>query len=355
MLSVTPLVSVVTPTFNAGRYLTESIESVLGQDYPNIEYLLVDSYSTDDTQRILRNYEGRLRTIATPRLGPASAIHTGLTLARGSVLAWLNADDRYAPEAVRSALAVFQDHPEVDIVYGDADWIDEWGDVIRPYPTSPFSADILSRDCLISQPAAFFRTSAYKKCALDASLPVSFDYDLWIRMSALGCRFEYLPQRLACSRMHRQCLSFARRREVFEVSMDLLKRHYGYVPLSWIFGYLSYRWDGRDQFFEPLRFSKLIFTASVLLGIVWNRSNPVEAFRDIAGTAGRGLRRKLSRGFDQIRQLLSPDTAAEFAVRRKAENVKSHAVEPEAEIDSVEPVITEGTEPLPERQLSQTV
>jgi len=305
MFSEAPLVSIVTPTYNAGRYLKESIESVLGQDYPHIEYLLVDSYSTDDTETIVNKYDGRLRMIRGPRLGPAHAIHTGFTQARGSILGWLNADDKYAPDAVRSAVEHFLKHPGTDVVYGDANWIDETGGVIRRYPTIAFDASVLARDCFISQPASFFRAAVYQECVLDESLPVSFDYDLWIRLAALDRRFRYIPQTLASSRMHRECLTLARRRQVFEVTMDLLKRHYGYIPLSWIFGYLSYRRDGRDQFFEPLRFSAAVFAASVSLGIAWNRNHPLRAICDSASTAGRGLRRQISKGAHRIQAALS--------------------------------------------------
>lgn len=287
--------SVVTPTFNAGRYLEDSIRSVLGQTYPNIEYLVVDSHSTDDTPDILDKYSGRLRTIRSPRLGPASAIHIGLSQARGSILAWLNADDTYEPDAVQSVVTTFLEHPGADIVYGDAQFADDNGAVIRPYPTIPFDAGALERECFISQPAAFFRASVYREYPLDPSLPVSFDYDLWIRLAAARRNFQYVPQHFASTRMHRECLTLARRREVFEVTMDLLKKHYGYVPLSWIFGYLSYLLDGRDQFFEPVRSSPFVFIASLPFGIALNLTQMPRVMRDWGSTAGRGLRQSLSR------------------------------------------------------------
>ena len=295
MLSEAPLVSVVTPTFNAGRFLRESIESVLTQDYPNIEYLVVDSYSTDETRDILREHCGRLRMIQADRLGPAAAIHTGLSQARGSILAWLNADDRYDPGAIRSAAAFFQRHPKADVVYGDAWWIDQNSEAIRPYPTIPFDPGVLKRDCFISQPATFFRADVYKKYPLDPSLPVSFDYDLWIRMAKDNRCFQHLPERLANSRMHRDCLTLARRREVFEVTIALLKKHYGYVPLPWVFGYLSYKRDGRDQFFEPLRDSATVFAASLPFGMELNRNEALRFLGDWIWTAGHGLQKQVSR------------------------------------------------------------
>src|SRR5262245_13371229 len=107
MLLSTPLVTIVTPTFNTGQFLAEAIESVLLQCYPRIEYLLVDGHSTDNSLRIAKGYKGRLRIIQTPARGPAQALATGFSQARGSIFAWLNADDRYAPGAVRRAVESF--------------------------------------------------------------------------------------------------------------------------------------------------------------------------------------------------------------------------------------------------------
>src|SRR6266498_1142727 len=107
MLLSLPLVTIVTPTFNAGRYLTEAIESVLSQDYLHIEYLVVDGHSTDNSLRILKGYKARLRIIHAAARGPAGALATGFSQARGSVFGWLNADDRYGPGAVRRAVETF--------------------------------------------------------------------------------------------------------------------------------------------------------------------------------------------------------------------------------------------------------
>jgi glycosyltransferase involved in cell wall biosynthesis len=292
-----PLVSIVTPAYNAGRFLADAIESVLEQDYPNIEYTVIESDSNDETQDVLNRYRGRVRSIRVPRRGPAYAIHAGLSGARGSILAWLNADDTYEPGAVRAAVESFLARPEADVVYGEACWIDQHGAPLRPYPTLPFRSSALARDCFICQPASFFRASAYATCALNVSLAVSFDYDLWINMALRGCRFEHIPRCLANSRMHRSNLTLSRRREVFEVTMELLARHYDYVPLPWVFGYLTYRRDSRDQFFEPLRYSPLIYAASLPFGLSLNLRHPVRYLAEWAWTLFRGTGRACLRGF----------------------------------------------------------
>jgi len=291
-----PLVSIVTPAYNAGRFLADAIESVLEQDYPNIEYTIVSSDSSDETQDVLNRYRGRVRSSRVSRQGPAAAIHAGLSQARGSILAWLSGDDTYEPGAVRTAVESFLAHPETDVVYGGACWIDQYGAPLRPYPTTSFHPSALERDCFICQPASFFRASAYAGCGLDLSLSVSFDYDLWIRMALHGCRFEYVPRHLANSRMHRDNLTLSHRGEVFEVSMASLGKHYGYVPLSWVFGYLAYRKDGRDQFFQPLRYSPVTYAASLPYGLSLNRRHAVRYFVEWAWTPVRGVVRACIRG-----------------------------------------------------------
>ena len=256
------------------RSLPATIESILSQDYPQIEYIVIDGASSDGTRALLEQYKGCLRCLSEPDEGPSDAIHKGLSQAQGEILAWLNADDTYEPGAVRRAVEYLSSHPGVDVVYGDGWWITEEGKPIRKYPSLPFDPRALERDCFICQPAAFLRASSYKACPLDPGQKMSFDYDLWIRMAAQGIRFGYLEEHLANTRMDQHALTLSAREGVFRASMDLLLRHYGYVPFSWIFGYTAFRIDGRDQFFEPLQPSLAKYFASLPLGLWCNRSKP---------------------------------------------------------------------------------
>ncbi len=322
-----PLVSIVTPAHNAARFLPAAIDSVLQQDYPDIEYTVVLSDSNDETQEIISRYRGRVESINVPRLGPASAIHAGLSVARGSILAWLNADDTYEPGAVRVAVETFLAHPEADVVYGDACWMDQHGAVLRPYPTIAFDPSALGRDCFICQPASFFRASAYAARGLDLSFTVSFDYDLWIAMTLRGCRFKHVPVRLANSRMHGDNLTLSRRGEVFEVSMALLGKYYGYVPLSWVFGHLAYRRDGRDQFFDPVRYSPLTYAASLPAGMWLNRRHAFRYLAEWVWTPIRGTWRAL------LRRQTQTDRAVCSAAASRPE--LSSLVEPASDADGV--------------------
>jgi len=269
-----PLVSIVTPSYNMAEYLPETIESVFSQDYPRIEYLVIDGGSTDGTLPILDRYATRLAYSSEPDRGPSDAAHKGFRQAHGEIFAWICADDAYLPGAVRTAVEYLVAHPDVDVVYGEGWWTDSAGAVIGRYPTLPFDAKTLERDCFLCQPAAFIRASAYRRCGLDPSVNISYDYDLWIRLAKAGFRFASVPQYLAASRIHAGSLTLSARTRVFRASMALLRRHYGYVPFQWIFGYTAYRIDGRDQFFQPLKPSVWKYLASLPVGLWTNRRKP---------------------------------------------------------------------------------
>jgi glycosyltransferase involved in cell wall biosynthesis len=290
--STSPLVSIITPTYNTAKYLAETIESVLAQDYPNIEYIVVDGGSTDGSLEILERYQGRLRYFSEPDRGPSDAAAKGFRQARGEIFAWLNADDAYLPGAVRKGVEYLQAHPETDVVYGEGWWIDESGATIDRYPTLPFDPKTLERDCFICQPASFIRATAYRRCELDPGVSRSFDYDLWIRMAKAGVTFAAIPHYLANSRMHTGAKTIYERDSVFQASMDLLKRHYGYIPLPWIFGYTAYRLDHRDQFFEPLRYNAWKYLASLPVGLWYNRRKPLRFMTEWLVKGGRELARR---------------------------------------------------------------
>jgi glycosyltransferase involved in cell wall biosynthesis len=253
------------------RYLPHTLESILSQDYPRLEVIVVDGGSTDETPAILAGYGDRVLWVTGRDKGPSDAAHRGFQMANGDIFAWLNADDTFLPGAVRTAVAYLAAHPEIDVVYGEGWWIDEEGAVISRYPTLDWDPEVLERDCFICQPAAFIRASAYRRCGLDPDINRSFDYDLWIRMAKQGFRFAAIPEYLANSRMHKGAKTIYEREAVFQASMDLLRRHYGYIPLPWVFGYTTWQRDGRDQFFEPLRPTVLNYLASLPMGF---RLNP---------------------------------------------------------------------------------
>lgn len=253
------------------RYLPQTLESVFSQDYPNIEYLVMDGGSTDGTLAILEAYKDRLRYISAPDRGAADAINRGLAISRGDIVTWLNADDTYLPGAVTAAVRRLEAEPEVAAVYGQAYWVDAGGVILKPYPTRSYVPGVLSDDCYICQPACFMRRSAFDQAGgLDISLECSFDYDLWMRIAGHG-GFASIPDYLATSRMHSGNKTLGRRRQVFREGFLVLKRHCGYIPFHWIHSYISYCMDKRDQYYEPLQPTVLNYCLSLPVGLVYNR------------------------------------------------------------------------------------
>jgi glycosyltransferase involved in cell wall biosynthesis len=256
-----------------GRYLVQSLASLAAQEYPHLEIIVLDGGSTDGTLAILKGYGDRLKWVSQKDNGPADALREGFARASGQVFGWLNADDLLDPSAIRRAVEILEMDSGLAAVYGDALWMDEHGATIAKYPTQDF-VDALSRECFICQPACFFRADAYREAGgIDTRLDCSFDYDLWIRMSAKG-RFRYVPVLFAYSRMHRSNKTLRQRRVVFEEGMQILKRHFGYVPYSWVHSYACFKNDGRDQFFEPQAATRWTHMISLPTGLWWNRSQP---------------------------------------------------------------------------------
>ncbi len=198
------LVSIVTPSYNQGRFLEAAILSVLQQDYENIEYIIVDGGSTDGSREIIQRYADRLAWwISQPDQGQTEAINKGFARASGDILAWLNSDDAYQPGAVSEAVAYLKDHPKVGLVYGDANFIDEHGNVIGRFPSRQTDYKKLRRGYVhICQQASFFRSELWRKVGpLDASFYFAMDYDLWVRLARLA-PLAYHPRLWANFRLH---------------------------------------------------------------------------------------------------------------------------------------------------------
>lgn len=209
-MSDTPLVSIVTPSFNQAAYLEQTIQSVLQQDYPNIEYMVVDGGSTDGSVEIIRECEGRLAWwVSEADKGQADAINKGLKRAGGEVVAWLNSDDLYLPGTIRKAVAALQTYPDVGLVHGNLRSINPHGVHINTITYQQYDLSDLLAFRIIGQPAVFMRRSVLEEAGyLSIEFHYLLDHHLWLRMSALA-GLKYIPEDWAAGRIHPQAKNVA--------------------------------------------------------------------------------------------------------------------------------------------------
>ena len=273
-----PLVTVVTPSFNQGRFVRATIESVLKQDYPRIEYLIMDGGSTDETVSILREYSDRIRWVSEPDRGQADAINKGWRRAAGSIVAYLNSDDVYLPGAITHAVTALEAHPEAAAVYGEGYHVDEAGAILEPYPTEPFDADRLREVCFICQPTVFLRRDAVERAGyLDESLRYCMDYDLWIRLARAGKTFRHTPHHLANTRLHADTKTLGQRGQAHAEILRVVHRHFGRVEPGLVFGY-AHAVVGLENRDASIRDRLSLIGISLVTFLRYNRSIPRAAW-----------------------------------------------------------------------------
>jgi glycosyltransferase involved in cell wall biosynthesis len=290
-----PLVSVVTPSYNMGRFLEETIQSVLSQDYPHIEYLVMDGGSTDRTLEILRKYEGRLFYESGPDGGQCDAVNRGFLRSRGQIFAFLNADDTYLPGAVGTAVRRLLANPDCAGVYGEGYLTNEDGGVICRYPTKTLGAELLKADCPICQPSVFLWRDAFAEAGmLDTGIRNGLDYDLWIRIVKRRPLLK-VDDYLATSRMHPGARTLAERRGVYRSNIAILKRHYGYAPFPVIYAYCCSLLDKRDGFFEPVPPSLAKYLSSLACGSYHNLRHLARYWREWLAAGVDAWRRRVWR------------------------------------------------------------
>lgn len=242
-------ISIITPSFNQGKFIKETINSVLNQKNCSIEYIINDACSTDNTGEILKEYNGKLIYNIKKDKGQADAVNNGIKSSNNQVIGWINSDDIYYENAFDTVIKFFDENKQANIVYGEADHIDENGNCIEDYPTNEnFDINLLKEVCFICQPAVFFRRKIFNNYGyLNENLQYCMDYDFWLRIAKLE-KFFFIKKKLAGSRLYQQNKTLLQSKKVhFEISENF-KKIFNEVPPKWIFALANHSTDVQNQF-----------------------------------------------------------------------------------------------------------
>jgi len=197
-------VSIITPSLNQGAYISKTIESVISQNYQNLEYIVQDGASLDETPRVLNHYVNQITKINSHiDRGQTHAINLGMSLASGDIMAWLNSDDILLPGAIDAVIAFFEMNPHIDVVYGWRIIIDEAGREVGRWVLPPHSNEILKWVDYVPQETLFWRRSLWEKVAcLDENFKFAMDWDLLLRFIECGAQFACIPRFIGGFRVH---------------------------------------------------------------------------------------------------------------------------------------------------------
>lgn len=229
-----PTVTVVIPSMNQSSFLAAALASVYAQEVP-VEIFVMDGGSTDGSLEIIRDWEGVLSGWRSgPDGGQAAAINAGISMGRAPYVTWLNSDDLMLPGALAELASTLDAAPNSPVAYGRA-WnvVEETG---RRHPVwvQPFSEQALALRCIVSQPAALIRRSAWEAVGgLDIKLHMALDYDLWWRLYRARGPFTFVNRYVAVNRDHRDTKTNKNRRLHYDEAIATVRRNHGRVPLKW--------------------------------------------------------------------------------------------------------------------------
>lgn len=252
--------------------MQEAIQSVTEQKINDcsLEYIVQDNCSSDSTANILALYgdDNEVQIAVEEDKGQADAINRAFNISTGEILGWVNSDDVLLPGALDSIVQSFNDHPEVDVIYGKAYFINSSGIVLKDYPTTEFNSELLLSTCFLSQPSVFFRRSLFDKVGgLNDKLHYCLDYNLWIKFYLAGAKFLYLKKPLSATRLYGSTKTATGGMLFVKEILHMVNDELGYIPTCWVF-YNDYSKMKFDRLNRPLL---AFFKAMVILCL----SNPL--------------------------------------------------------------------------------
>jgi glycosyltransferase involved in cell wall biosynthesis len=225
--SPVPLISIVTPSYKQGQFLERTLRSVLDQNYPRLEYVVQDGGSRDETRSILDRYQDRLHRVeSAPDGGQTCALNLGFAHIGGDILAYLNSDDMLLPGSLRYVVRYFQDHPEVDVVYGQRVFVDREDRDVGRWVLPPHSDAMLVWADYVPQETMFWRRRIWERigASFDESFTFAMDWDLLLRFREAGAKMVRVPRFLGAFRVHDAQKSQVQLATIGEHEMTLLRR-----------------------------------------------------------------------------------------------------------------------------------
>jgi len=242
-----PRITIVTPSYNQGKYIERTIKSVLDQKYSNLEYIIMDGGSTDNTVSILKKYSKNIIWESKKDKGQANAINKGLKIATGSIVAFLNSDDTYEPGTLQKVANFFINNPQEYFLYGKGKHIDENNKYIEDYPNGPADYLFLHEQCRICQPTTFWKSEIINDIGyFDESLNYALDYDYWIRVSK-KYNLNYLNEYLGNTRFYKNTKTSGQKVPFHNEIIRVQQKHYLTVNESWIFALIHVELEKIDR------------------------------------------------------------------------------------------------------------
>ncbi|MGC9000838.1 glycosyltransferase family 2 protein [Caldisericum sp.] len=223
-----PKISIVTPSYNQAEFLERTILSVLNQNYPNLEYIIIDGGSTDGSVEIIKKYEKYLSYwVSEKDRGQAHALNKGFEKAAGDLVGWQNSDDIYLPYSFFEVVDAWKKYPDYDVVYGNVYLIDENDNILRDMRYIPFNLDyLIYYDWNLSSQGVFWKRSLFDKIGYLENYPVCFDLDWFIRLGKTTKKFKFIRKFLGGYRIHsRSKFSLIKRNEREPLILEIMQKH----------------------------------------------------------------------------------------------------------------------------------